>query len=270
MGASTIPATRAYTSETVSEDLNAVLDFLKIDQAYVLGHDKGAPLVAALAYKYPQKVKRIIFAEMMLPAFGFEELHTPKPWWDTYQNWHLALYLVPEVAAFLISGRVKELLTWYLWHGSYSGVSVLPHDHLESYTRELSKPGYLEAGFGYFKSIWQDAAYFNATIKKNPLQQPILVLGGEANFAPASYLQESYDPVGANIEVDVVPHAGHWLGQNSYFRKDGQCTDLDRVGEENPAWTAQRIRRFLVQDAPEISSIDLSGLINRVTLFGAE
>ena len=52
--------------------------------------------------------------------------------------------------------------------------------------------------------------------------------------------------------------------------KRWQCTDLDYVGEENPAWTAQRIRKFLMQDAPEIPSVDLSGLINRVTLFGAE
>lgn len=213
MGASTIPISRDYTSETVSGDFKAILDFFGINQVYMLGHDKGAPPVAAMAQKEPEMVKRVIFAEMMLPAFGFEELHNPKPWWDTFQNWHLAWYLVPEVAAFFSHGRVKDLLTWYMWHGSYSGISELPHEHLESYTRELSKPGYLEAGFGYFKSIWKDGEYFNKTLKKKPLQQPILVLGGEANFSPVEYLHEYYDPVGVEVQADVIPHAGHWIGE---------------------------------------------------------
>lgn len=217
MGASTIPISRDYTSETVAGDFKAILDFFSIEQAYLLGHDKGAPPAAALAMQHPSMVSRLIFAEMMLPAFGFEELHVPKPWWDTFQNWHLAWYLVPEVAAYFAHDRVKELLTWYIWHGSYSGISQLPHDHLESYTRELSKPGYLEAGFGYFKSIWKDGEYFNRTLKRKPLKQPILALGGESNFAPAEYLHKHYDAVGIDVQVDVIPHAGHWIGQFVFF-----------------------------------------------------
>ncbi|EMR65913.1 putative hydrolase or acyltransferase of alpha beta superfamily protein [Eutypa lata UCREL1] len=251
MGASTIPLSRDYTSETVAGDFKAILDFFGIEQAYFLGHDKGAPPLAALAMQQPSLVSKVIFAEMMLPAFGFENLHIPKPWWDTFQNWHLAWYLVPEVAAFFAHGRVKELLTWYIWHGSYSGISQLPHDHLESYTRELSKPGYLEAGFGYFKSIWKDGEYFNRTLKKEPLKQPILVLGGESNFAPAEYLHQHYDPVGTDVQVDVIPHAGHW------------------IGEENPQWTASRIHQFL-SEGNSILSVDLSSFVNRVTLSGAD
>ena len=216
MGASTIPPSRDYTSATVAEDIRGVMDFLKIDQAYVVGHDKGAPPVAALAYEHPSRVKRIVFAEMLLPAFGFEDmLHHPKSHWDTYQNWNTALYLVPEVAAWLVRDKLKELLTWYFWHGSYSGNSLMSHDHMESYTRSLLKPGYLEAGFGYFQSVWKDGEYFNTTIKRHPLKQPILAIGGEANFSPYSAIEQNYRPVGTNVEVDVVPHAGHWLGKES-------------------------------------------------------
>ncbi|KAI1258252.1 hypothetical protein MGN70_001301 [Eutypa lata] len=152
MGASTIPLSRDYTSETVAGDFKAILGF-GVEQACFLGHDKGAPLLAALAMQPSSRVSKVIFAEMMLPPFGFENLHIPKHWWVTCQNWHLAWYLVPEVAAFFAYGPVKELLTWYIWHGSYSGSSQLPHDYLESYTRELSEPGYLEAGISYFKFI---------------------------------------------------------------------------------------------------------------------
>ncbi|KAI1334158.1 alpha/beta-hydrolase [Xylariaceae sp. FL0016] len=251
MGASTIPYSRDYTSETVAGDYKAIMDFFGLEQAYFLGHDKGAPPMAALAYQHPSLVAKLVFAEMMLPAFGFEDLHVPKPWWDTNMNWHLAWYIVPEVAGFFAHGKIKELLTWYIWHGSYCGVSRLTNDHLESYTRELSKPGYLEAGFHYFKSIWKDGEYFSRTIKKEPLKQPMLVLGGEANFSPAEYLHKHYDPVGTDVEVDVIPHAGHW------------------IGEENPDWVADRVHQYLSK-GESIPSVDLSSFVNRVTLRGQE
>ena len=40
---------------------------------------------------------------------------------------------------------------------------------------------------------------------------PVLVLGGEAFFAPACAQRDAFDPVVANLETAVTLKAGHWI-----------------------------------------------------------
>lgn len=197
----------------MSEDLKGVLDFLNITQVYVFGHDKGCGPTAALATKYPSLVKRVGFAEYVLPAFGYESAWTPSAAWDVYHSWQLAFFSVPDAAQYFIQGREREMLAWYFFQASYSGNSVIATDHLDRYTREISKAGFLRAGFGYFATatVTQDAAFFNATLGAHPLRQPVLVLGGESSLGPVA--KATWGPIGTDVTVDIIPKAGHWIGE---------------------------------------------------------
>ena len=62
MGQSTIPSSYDFTSAT-SEDLNGILDFLNINQTYLVAHDKGGRESAALNAEYRSPVKRAICTE---------------------------------------------------------------------------------------------------------------------------------------------------------------------------------------------------------------
>lgn len=137
------------------------------------------------------------------------------PNWDTYRDWQLAFFSVPDVAEFFISGREREMLAWYFFHASYSGMEAVSQEHLNRYTTSISKPGFLRACFGYFAAatVAADNAFFNRTLRPDPLAVPMLTLGGEASAAPVSFLQQLWGPVGTNIAYDVVPKAGHWIGQ---------------------------------------------------------
>ena len=219
---STIPRDNDYTSETVSEDLKGVLDFLNITKVYVLGHDKGCGPTAALSAKYRSLVKRVGFSEYPLPGFGYESVWGPTPAWDLYQNWQLAFFSVPDAAQFFVQGREKEMLAWYFFHASYSGNSAISTADLDRYTREISKPGFLRSGFEYFATgtVTKDAAFFNATIKPHPLAQPMLVLGGESSLAPVAFQKAIWGDVGREITYDVIPKAGHWIGEFSFSRQN--------------------------------------------------
>ena len=267
---STIPRDGDYTSETVSEDLKGVLDFLNITQAYVFGHDKGCGPVAALTAKYSSLVKRVGFSEYLLPGFGYESAWDPAPAWDLYQNWQLAFFSVPDAAQYFIQGREKEMLAWYFFHASYSGNSAISTDHLDRYTREISKPGFLRSGFEYFatNTVTKDAVFFNSTIRTSPLKQPMLVLGGEASLAPVAFEKTLWGHVGNQITYDLIPKAGHWIGKiidQRHERSKRMKLLTQNVGDENPTWTAARVGAFFALD-DGIPAVDLSKLQNRVTL----
>lgn len=214
MGQSTIPFTYDFASATASEDLKGVLDFLHINRTYLVAHDKGNGQSAALNAKYRSLVKRAVFAEYALPGFGYERVVSPELGvTGLYQNWQLAFFSVPDAAQYFIQGQEKQMLAWYFWHASYSGNSVISQDYLDRYTREISKPGYLRSGLEYFNTTLEDAFFFNSTLGVQPLENPTLVLGGEADLAPVALLEEFWGPILKNPSYDIVPKAGHWLGR---------------------------------------------------------
>lgn len=100
-------------------------------------------------------------------------------------------------------------------------MEAVSESDLTRYTTEISKPGFLRAGLTYFAEAFVDQAFFNATIKVSPLPMPVLGLGGEASFAPVGVLRAGYGPVGKNVEVDVIPKAGHWIGMFFLFLLGG-------------------------------------------------
>ena len=269
MGQSTIPGSYDFTSSTAAEDLKGILDFLNINQTYLVAHDKGNGQSAAFNAKYRSLVKRAVYTEYALPGFGYEKVVNPELGvTGLYQNWQLAFFSVPDAAQYFIQGQEKEMLAWYFWHASYSGNSVISQDYLDRYTREISKAGFLRSGLEYFATTEADAVFFNSTVGVQPLEQPTLVLGGEADLAPVSLLQSFWGPILSDPSYDIVPKAGHWLGKmNCALSGDLLARVLieSTIGDENPEWTAARLISFFREDSG-IPSVDLSYLKNKVTL----
>ncbi|KAH7085983.1 Alpha/Beta hydrolase protein [Paraphoma chrysanthemicola] len=246
-GNSALSPTNNYTALAGGADLKAILDYLNITQTYVLAHDKGVGLATSLAIEHPEVVARIILADYALPGYGYSTEVTSR---SLYQNWQLAFFAVPEAAEFFIAGREKEMLSWYFFHSSYSGTSSISNDHLQRYTNEISKPGFLRAGLEYFAAAWDDKKYFTSAFSNGTrLRMPLLALGGEASYSPVSLLNAAWKGVSANFVAESIPKAGHW------------------IGDENPQWTANRASRFF-GEGERIASIDLSYLKDRVTLQG--
>ncbi|KAF4311090.1 Alpha/beta hydrolase fold-1 [Botryosphaeria dothidea] len=250
-GDSTIPPDGNYTAAAHADDLKAVLEFLGVNTAYVFSHDKGAGFAAAFAVKYPSSTRRVGFFEYLLLGFGYESFWVPSSGggigWGLYKNWQLGFFSVPDAATYFISGREKEMLAWYFFHGSYSGNDAISEAHLNAYTRSISKPGFLRSMLNVFSvsTVTQDARFFNETIRQNPLPMPVLALGGEASVATPGQIWGS---VGQNVVAEVVPKAGH------------------RLLDENPKWVTNRILSFIAEDNSSIPAVDLDWLTDRVTL----
>ncbi|KAF2035050.1 putative hydrolase [Setomelanomma holmii] len=246
-GDSSLSLSNNYTASAGGQDLKAILDYLNITRTYVFAHDKGVGLAASLAIEHPDTIARLILAEYPLPGYGYSTAVTSP---NLYLNWQLAFFAVPDAAEFFIRGREREMLSWYFFHASYSGTSSVSNDHLQRYTNEISKPGFLRAGLEYFAAVWEDEKYFKAAFSNGTrLQMPMLALGGEASFSPVAVLNEAWEGVSANFVAESIPKAGHW------------------IGDENPAWTANRAARFF-GEGERVGSVDLSHLKDRVTLQG--
>ena len=214
MGESSLAASGNYTAAAGAQDHVALLNFLNISRTHIFAHDKGVGLAASLALESPDRVAKLVLSEYPLPGYGYP---TSVVSTNPYMNWQLAFFAVPDAAQYFIQGREKEMLAWYFWHGSYSGNSVVSNDLLETYTRSISKLGFLRAGLSYFGAAFEDERYFTARVNRSKLQMPVLAMGGEASFAPEDALRSSFADVAEDLTTFVIPKAGHWIVSSLYM-----------------------------------------------------
>jgi hypothetical protein len=156
-------------------------------------------------------VKQLVIMEYVLPGLGYEKAMQPVPDWHTGSNWQLALFTVPDVAEFAFRGRERELLTWFLWHGSFNPTPVR-EEHLTEYVDQIARPGALRAGIEYYAAVWKDVAD-NAESMKTKLTMPVLGVGGSHNAGP--FVGKSWEAVADDVCGVVIPESGHWLSDEN-------------------------------------------------------
>ncbi|KAF5259074.1 hypothetical protein FOXYS1_10331 [Fusarium oxysporum] len=250
MGDSLLALDNDYSAEAIARDVKGILDYLQINSTYVFAHDKGCGPAVALAAQNPGLVRGIGLGEYTLPGFGYEHIWSPTYEWNINSNWQLAMFTIPELATTFLTGREKELLTWYFFHASYAGANVIPEDVLNQYVTSIRKPGFLRAMLSPFAAytVKADVAFFNKTLRGKPLDIPALVLGGEASIAPVGLLRTLWGPVLTNAVYDIIPKAGHWFA------------------DENPGWVAGKIKFFLegLRQNVNVPAVDLKWMDNSI------
>lgn len=204
-----------YDKATLARDLAALLDVLNIPQTDVVGHDWGGVVAYCLAAQFPQRVRRMAVLDIALPGAGLEEALELRPGGGV---WHMHLHNVPDLPEALVAGREALYLGWF--YRSYAGnPTAISPDDLAEYVRVYSQPGALRAGFGYYRSIFEDAAFVQAQNAK--LEHPLLAIGGAASLGALA--GASFSRVAANVTAEVYDNCGHWIPEEQPERL---CTRL--------------------------------------------
>lgn len=115
-----------------------------------------------------------------------------------------------------MSGKERQFLQWYFFHGSYAGPAAFSEDTVNRYATSITKPGFLRAMLGPFSAaaVAADASFFKGVFGGDQkLSLPVLALGGEASLGLESVLKQSFEPIASDLELDIVPKAGHWIGE---------------------------------------------------------
>ena len=196
-----------YDKRNVAAQIGELVDQIGLGPVRIGGYDHGAGVAYAYACARRDAVKKLALMEYVLPGCGYERALQPTPEWNTGSNWQLALFTVPDVAEFAFRGRERELLTWFLWHGSHNPAPVSAA-HLTEYVDQISKPGALRAGIEYYAAVWKDLEHNKETMQSK-LTIPVMGIGGQANIGP--FAAKTLEAVAEQVSGAVIADAGHWL-----------------------------------------------------------
>lgn len=199
-----------YDMPNMAEDIAQLMTVLGHEKFFLVGEDWGAAVGMALAMKYQERVKKFVYAEMLLPGFGLEDWShlTEENVRTNHWIWHINFYNVRDFPELLISGREMLYFSHFIRHECYDPTAVT-EETIAEYVRCYAAPGGLRAMFEVYRATFQDAAFFKTALD-NKLKMPVLALGstyfiGEENAREMRLVAE-------NVEEASLPW-GHQLAE---------------------------------------------------------
>jgi pimeloyl-ACP methyl ester carboxylesterase len=174
---------------------------LGITKVRVVGHDIGLMVAYAYAAQFPSEVEKLVVMDAFLPGVeGWE------PIYDDSHYWHFRFYgATPEA---LVKGR-ENIYFAYFWNDLAANRSrSIPELDRKAYLAAYSRPGRIQAAWGYFAS-WPQTAKDFAQMAQTKLTMPVLSIGGDKSLGEA--LAAQIKLVATDVTVVIVKNSGHWI-----------------------------------------------------------
>ena len=237
-GTSRPEAIEDYTIDNLAADVVALIDALGEQQAVIVGHDWGSPVVWHTALRHPQRVRGVM--GMSVPFTGRGDFPPSQLFAALAQQmfFYIHYFQTPGVADAELARDPRATMAKFLWTisgdsppGSYK---VLPHegtgflDVLSDPPAEL--PAWLtDADIDYFAGEFARTGFTGGlnwyrNFDRNWERSPDL--GGAKIEVPAGFVAGEKDPVllmappsameglVSDLRVsEIIPGAGHWVQQ---------------------------------------------------------
>lgn len=233
----------AYGMVTLTNDIVGLIEALGHDEAILIGHDWGAPIVWHTALLHPNRVRAVV--GMSVPYYGQSGAPPTQLLQMAYPNrfFYMLYFQQPTLPEVEFEANVRDALTKIYFmnsgnstkavrqamrartseSGYLDGIMLpdtlpdwLTEDDLAYYVAAYEKSGF-HGGIHRYRNIdrdWHDLQHLSdATI-----QQPALFIAGEYDsvlrYAPGVNMMDIIDPFYNDLRGKVViPGVGHWVQQ---------------------------------------------------------
>jgi pimeloyl-ACP methyl ester carboxylesterase len=199
-----------YDPGTLADDLVALMDALGNERFAVVGTDTGLPISYALAADHPDRVERVVLAEVPGPPGAVPSPPFFCPEQLNNGLWHIAVNRLDEVNEQLVQGR-EDIYFGYEFN-IQAGQNKLPDDLINYYVGLLSNPDSLHGTFAFYRE-WDAMMAQNEQRKNQPLTMPVLAISGADSWGEA--VGEALKPLANDLQSAVIPGAGHWFAEQA-------------------------------------------------------
>lgn len=191
--------TDGYDADSQALDAAGLLDALGEDTASVVALDAGVPVAFMLAMRKPERVRRLVLMEAVLPGLPGAEAFVAAgpPWW-------FGFHAVPGLAETVLVGHEAQYLDFFLNSGT-GGRGVAPAVR-DAFVQAYTGTQALAGGFGHYRAGPQNAAQIAAAVAAGRLTVPTLAIGAASvGEALAGQLARVAD----DLRASVMPDCGH-------------------------------------------------------------
>lgn len=196
-----------YEKTNSAEDIRQLAEQMGFEQIHLMGADIGAMTAYAFAVSYPERVRRLVLSESVLPGFGLEQLM------DVAKggSWHFGFHMQVDLADRLTSGKEAQYLESFWRH--MSPLHPLDPALKNELLSKFQSPGAMRASFKHYEALLRDGE-INRQRAAQKLSMPLLVLNGSHGL-PQEPLLQAANEVATDVQQAILQNAGHTLAEDN-------------------------------------------------------
>jgi pimeloyl-ACP methyl ester carboxylesterase len=215
-------AEEGYDVKTNARDMGDLMSSLGHDEFHVHGEDRGAEFGYGVAATFPDRVKTLSFAEMVLSGEGLQEwsyltkenLEADEPW-----LWHINFFWLDDYPEMLITGKEREFWSHWMKAEMYNP-TALSDEAIDEWISKAKEPGGLRGILETYRATLKNAEQIQE-LKQEKIDMPILTVGSEEFFG--SLMKEQMEIVSEGVERnEAFDRCGHSLA----LEADDRLADL--------------------------------------------
>jgi pimeloyl-ACP methyl ester carboxylesterase len=234
-GGSSRPLGRAaYRLEHLIADAAALFDALGARRRLLVAHDWGGVIAWAFAIEQARALDGMVIMNAPHPAAYLSYLRRHPEQWA--RSWYVAFFQLP----WLPEAACTAAGAWAVrraFHASAADRSCFTPELLNHYAKAAGERGAMTAMINYYRANAGGLARWGA--RRDPaITVPTLVLWGEQDPFLSVGLAEASKAYAADLTVERLPHAAHWVQQE----------DAPGVNQRLAAWMRSK---HLAKDLPK-------------------
>lgn len=207
------PQDERYQSVLLAQDVAALISALRVEKAFVVGHDWGALATYGAAALAPERVHKIVTIAAAHPATLLGAMATN---YDMIKGgWHAYFFQMPFAEQAVMANDYEFIERW--WRDA-SPEYDLPCEVIERVKETFRQPGVVTAALNYYRHTMNPAnrdpalAALQEKVTTTSTPVPTLAFHGTKDRPGRSEAFERMDQFfAAGLEKVVLPGTGHFL-----------------------------------------------------------
>ena len=194
-----------YDAANMAKDVRQLAQQLKLERAYLVGHDMGGMVAYAFARLYPEETRGVMVLDVPLPGI--------EPWEEVTADpllWHINFHQTPDLPEKLIAGRQAVYFRHFFGLGTVDGDAV-SDDDAAHFASAYAAPEQLRAAFEMYRALPANET-FNAA-QRSAIDMPLVLAGGDQGFGPLmpGIAQALQRHGWTDVAVELIADSGHYV-----------------------------------------------------------
>ncbi|MDQ0206629.1 alpha/beta fold hydrolase [Alkalicoccobacillus murimartini] len=200
----------SYDTSIVASEIFELLQHLKIKQALIVGHDRGARIARRLASDSPDVVAGLIFIDVLPTEYVYGELSAADA---ATKYWHWTFQVVNGLPEELIKGKEDIYLKFLLSRGDGLFELLQSDGSWEAYLKSWMQPGAVLGALNDYRATYHIdlPRYEIEATSKRMLDKKTLILWGEQGNLHSLPVLDVWKRSITNITGHQISGCGHYI-----------------------------------------------------------